>query len=165
MHRHPFDSMNDLLVDQLEDLYDAERGRTPANETEVNPSQKVRSAGGKGASQASAQSSGKQNPGTVTEQTCANCGMRQDEWRTPQGYQQDGETFCCEGCATERVAPAETGPSEIERRSATGRALPGRPLYDVVTFLSRAAVIVWRARAIPFHGSGLGISFESVSTV
>jgi hypothetical protein len=39
-------------------------------------------------------------PGTVTEQTCANCGMKQDEWRTPQGYKQDGETFCCEGCAT-----------------------------------------------------------------
>ena len=40
------------------------------------------------------------NPNTVTEQTCANCGMKQDEWRTPLGYKQDGETFCCEGCAT-----------------------------------------------------------------
>lgn len=39
-------------------------------------------------------------PGTVTELTCANCGMKQEEWRTPQGYKQDGETFCCEGCAT-----------------------------------------------------------------
>jgi hypothetical protein len=38
--------------------------------------------------------------GQDTRQTCANCGMRQDAWRTPQGYQQDGETFCCEGCAT-----------------------------------------------------------------
>jgi hypothetical protein len=39
-------------------------------------------------------------PGTVTEQTCANCGMKQDEWRTPKGYLMDSETFCCEGCAT-----------------------------------------------------------------
>ena len=38
--------------------------------------------------------------GTVTEQTCANCGMKQDEWRTPHGFKQEGETFCCEGCAT-----------------------------------------------------------------
>jgi hypothetical protein len=53
----------------------------PANETQVNPT-------------------GRQDPNTVTEQTCANCGMKQDEWRTPQGYHQDGETFCCEGCAT-----------------------------------------------------------------
>ena len=37
---------------------------------------------------------------TATEQTCANCGMQQDEWRTPQGYKQDTETFCCEGCAS-----------------------------------------------------------------
>lgn len=53
------------------------QGGNPANETQVNPQNR-----------------------TVTEQTCANCGMKQDEWRTPQGYQQDGETFCCEGCAT-----------------------------------------------------------------
>jgi len=57
------------------------RGSTPANETQVNPT------GGK-------------RSDTVTEQTCANCGMKQDEWRTSQGYKQDGETFCCEGCAT-----------------------------------------------------------------
>jgi hypothetical protein len=44
--------------------------------------------------------SGSSPPDTVTEQTCANCGMKQDEWRTPQGYKMDGETFCCEGCAT-----------------------------------------------------------------
>jgi len=37
---------------------------------------------------------------TATEQTCANCGMQQDEWRTTQGFKQDGETFCCEGCAS-----------------------------------------------------------------
>ena len=37
---------------------------------------------------------------TATEQTCANCGMQQDEWRTPQGFKQDAETFCCEGCAS-----------------------------------------------------------------
>lgn len=37
---------------------------------------------------------------TATEQTCANCGMQQDEWRTPQGFKQDSETFCCEGCAS-----------------------------------------------------------------
>jgi len=59
----------------------------PANETQANPMEPMRSAG-------------RQDPNTVTEQTCANCGMKQDEWRTPQGYKQDGETFCCEGCAT-----------------------------------------------------------------
>lgn len=37
---------------------------------------------------------------TQVNQTCANCGMKQEEWHTPQGYQQDGETFCCKGCAS-----------------------------------------------------------------
>jgi hypothetical protein len=73
------------------------QGRTPANETQVNPQDPMRSSGGNDTSNRTSLPS---DPGTVTEQTCANCGMKQDEWRTPQGYQQDGETFCCEGCAT-----------------------------------------------------------------
>jgi hypothetical protein len=31
--------------------------------------------------------------------TCANCGMEQPEWQTPHGVEQDGERYCCEGCA------------------------------------------------------------------
>jgi len=75
------------------------RPGNPANETQVNPTEPVRSAGGK-ASAGQSRPQGRQDPNTVTEQTCANCGMKQDEWKTPQGYNQDGETFCCEGCAT-----------------------------------------------------------------
>ncbi len=47
---------------------------------------------------------GRDNPDkkarTATEQTCANCGMKQEDWSTPQGYRQGGVTYCCEGCAT-----------------------------------------------------------------
>jgi hypothetical protein len=71
------------------------QGRSPADETQVNPQDKKQAGGGKGATRGP-----NPQPGTATEQTCANCGMKQDEWRTPKGYQQDSETFCCEGCAT-----------------------------------------------------------------
>ena len=36
---------------------------------------------------------------TATEAVCANCGMTQDEWKTPAGFQDEGQTYCCEGCA------------------------------------------------------------------
>ena len=36
-----------------------------------------------------------------TERTCPNCGMPKSQWKGNygQGYQQQGETYCCEGCA------------------------------------------------------------------
>ena len=34
------------------------------------------------------------------EQTCAQCGMIQGEWRgnDGSGHDADGQTYCCEGC-------------------------------------------------------------------
>ena len=69
------------------------RGRTHGTDKQSH-----NSGGTMGSEKTKQKGSGK--PGTATEQTCANCGMKQDEWRTPQGYKMDAETFCCEGCAT-----------------------------------------------------------------
>jgi hypothetical protein len=35
------------------------------------------------------------------EQTCSRCGMSRSEWKgnDGQGYTQDHQTFCCQGCA------------------------------------------------------------------
>ena len=65
-----------LIAEAKEKHMSSRQGRNPANETQANPQDKVQAG------------------------MCANCGMKQDEWRTRQGYQMDGETFCCEGCAT-----------------------------------------------------------------
>jgi predicted RNA-binding Zn-ribbon protein involved in translation (DUF1610 family) len=36
---------------------------------------------------------------TATELVCPNCGMTRDEWGSAEGYKQEGQTYCCEGCA------------------------------------------------------------------
>ncbi|HEX2910314.1 MAG TPA: hypothetical protein VH186_05860 [Chloroflexia bacterium] len=32
---------------------------------------------------------------------CPNCGMPQDQWKgnNGQGYEMNGQTYCCQGCA------------------------------------------------------------------
>ena len=33
------------------------------------------------------------------EPTCPNCGMYKEQWPEEEGYQLEGQEFCCRGCA------------------------------------------------------------------
>ena len=35
----------------------------------------------------------------MNDQTCPTCGMDQKDWSRSKGYQQGGESYCCQGCA------------------------------------------------------------------
>jgi hypothetical protein len=37
----------------------------------------------------------------MTEEMCPRCGMQQSEWQEPEGFERNGETYCCQGCADE----------------------------------------------------------------
>ncbi len=40
-------------------------------------------------------------------QVCPQCGMKNAEWPQSTGYEQKGETFCCEGCAEDTGCTCE----------------------------------------------------------
>lgn len=72
------------------------------------------------------------------EQTCARCGMEKQDWSEPEGFELEGITYCCQGCADdtgctclESLGDKVASPSEEEDlapRPGRGRRTktPGR---------------------------------------
>jgi hypothetical protein len=78
------------------------------------------------------------------EQTCVRCGMENQDWSEPEGYELEGTTYCCQGCADdsgctcqealgEKLASADEEaepaprPGRGRRSKTPGRAAKGKP--------------------------------------
>lgn len=54
----------------------------------------------------------------MNDEPCPSCGMERDEWATLAGFENDGKTYCCRGCAEGAECTCTTAASEETEASA-----------------------------------------------
>ena len=61
-------------------------------------------------------------------ETCPTCGMEKKDWggRTGRGYLQEGETYCCRGCAEGTACTCEEEKAEAMAERGRKSATPAK---------------------------------------